>query len=158
MSEQSAYLDANFRFLPVLNAKSMTSSTLHQSNETASPLVQALLAQEYLEFAVLVGSRATDTARPDSDWDIALQWSPQLEWFAMLDRTETLRRKLAEILQTSHAAIDLIDLRRANLAMRTSVAEEGVPLTGQESLAWAHFLRRTWRDLEDFYWSKRHAT
>lgn len=46
------------------------------AHTVASPLVQALLAQKHLEFAVLVGSRATGTARPDSD--IALQWSPQL--------------------------------------------------------------------------------
>jgi predicted nucleotidyltransferase len=123
----------------------------------ASSLVHALLAQEHLEFAVLVGSRATGTARPDSDWDIALQWSPQLEWLTVLDLTETLRRTLADVLQTAPSAIDLIELRRANLAMRASVAEEGLPLTGQDTLAWAHFLQRTWRDMEDFYWSKRHA-
>ncbi|MDR3368600.1 type VII toxin-antitoxin system MntA family adenylyltransferase antitoxin [Rhodoferax sp.] len=124
---------------------------------TDTPLVRALIAQEHLEFAVLVGSRATGTARSDSDWDIALQWSPQLEWLTVLDLTETLRRTLAKVLQTSPSAIDLIELRRANLAMRASVAEEGLPLTGQDTLAWAHFLRRTWRDMEDFYWSKQHA-
>jgi predicted nucleotidyltransferase len=119
--------------------------------------VQALLAQEHLEFAVLLGSRATGTARPDSDWDIALQWSPQLEWLTVLDLTETLRRTLAEVLQTAPGAIDLIELRRAKLAMRASVAEEGLPLTGEDTLAWAHILQRTWRDMEDFHWSKRHA-
>lgn len=106
---------------------------------------------------MLVGSRATGTARADSDWDIALQWSPQLDWLNALGRTETLRRTLADALQIDPRAIDLIELRRANLAMRASVAEEGVPLTGQDTLAWAHFLQRTWRDLEDFYWSQHHA-
>ncbi|MCM2340145.1 nucleotidyltransferase domain-containing protein [Rhodoferax sp.] len=103
----------------------------------ANTLAQTLLAQPHLEFAVLVGSRATGSARDDSDWDIALQWSPQLDWLSALELTETLRR--------------------ANLAMRASVAEEGLPLMGQDSLAWAHFLQRTWRDLEDFYWEQRHA-
>ena len=120
-------------------------------------LQQILLAQPQLEFAVLVGSRASGTARANSDWDIALQWSPQLDWLTVLGLTETLRRTLAEALQTDPSAIDLIELRRANLAMRASVAEEGLPLTGQDTLAWAHFLQRTWRDLEDFYWSKSHA-
>ncbi|MDD5029500.1 MAG: hypothetical protein PHH58_08385 [Rhodoferax sp.] len=41
--------------------------------------------------------------------------------------------------------------------MRASVAEEGVPLMGQHTLAWARYLQRTWRELEDFYWDKRHA-
>lgn len=119
--------------------------------------VQILLAQPDLEFAVLVGSRATGTAHAGSDWDIALQWSPQLDWLTVLGNTETLRRKLSHQLNVAPTAIDLIELRRANLAMRASVAEEGMPLMGQDSLAWAHFLQRTWRELEDFYWDKQHA-
>ena len=119
--------------------------------------LKTLLAQPQLDFAVLVGSRATGTAHDHSDWDIALQWAPQLDWLTMLSRTETLRRQLADAMHISPTAIDLIELRRANLAMRASVAEEGVPLAGQDSLAWAHFLQRTWRELEDFYWAKQHA-
>lgn len=127
------------------------------SLDDVKAFVQVLQAEPALEFAVLIGSRATGKARVDSDWDIALQWSPQLDWISMLGQTETLRRNLANVLQIPPEAIDLIDLRRANLAMRASVTEEGVSLTGQNSLAWAHFMQRTWRDLEDFYWSKRHA-
>ncbi len=120
-------------------------------------LVQTLLAQPQLEFAVLVGSRATGTANANSDWDIALQWSPQLDWLTVLGNTETLRFTLSRKLNIALTAIDLIELRSANLAMRASVAEEGLPLTGQDTLAWAHFLQRTWRELEDFYWDKQHA-
>jgi predicted nucleotidyltransferase len=119
--------------------------------------VQTLRDEPALEFAVLVGSRATGTAHADSDWDIALQWSHQLDWFAVLGKTETLRLTLASQLNVAPDAIDLIDLRRANLAMRASVAEEGVPLAGEDALAWARFLQRTWRELEDFYWEKQHA-
>lgn len=119
--------------------------------------VQTLRDEPALEFAVLVGSRATGTAHADSDWDIALQWSHQLDWFAVLGKTETLRLTLASQLNVAPDAIDLIDLRRANLAMRASVAEEGLPLAGEDSLAWARFLQRTWRELEDFYWEKQHA-
>lgn len=131
------------------------------STNTSPPpqaLVQTLLTQPQLAFSVLVGSRATGTAHANSDWDIALQWSPQLDWLTMLGATETLRRQLAEAMQISPDDIDLIELRRANLAMRASVAEEGQPLTGQDTLAWAHFLQRTWRELEDFYWDKQHAS
>ena len=122
-----------------------------------SALAQTLRDEPHLEFAVLIGSRATGTAHANSDWDIALQWSPQLDWLNVLACTETLRSKLAHDLSVEQAAIDLIELRRANLAMRASVAEEGLPLTGEDSLAWAHFLHRTWRELEDFYWDQRHA-
>lgn len=125
--------------------------------KTSPAWVQTLRGEPELDFAVLVGSRATDTARVDSDWDIALQWSPLLDWFAALGKTETLRLTLASQLNVAPDAIDLIDLRRANLAMRASVAEEGLPLTGEDTLAWARFLQRTWRELEDFYWDKQHA-
>jgi predicted nucleotidyltransferase len=120
-------------------------------------LAQSLNGQPHLEFAVLVGSRATGQTHDASDWDIALQWSPQLGWVDVLAYTETLRRRLAVALQTPESTVDLIELRRANLAMRASVAEEGLPLVGVDSLAWAHFLKRTWRELEDFYWEKQHA-
>ena len=120
-------------------------------------LARILAEQPDLQFAVLVGSRANATAGPRSDWDIAVQWVPQGDWLSVLGSTETLRHTLAEALRISPSDIDLIDLRRANLAMRASVAEEGLPLAGQETLAWAHFLLRTWRELEDFYWDRRHA-
>jgi hypothetical protein len=116
--------------------------------------VKTLRDQPELEFSVRVGSRATGTARGDSDWDIALQWSHQLDWLTVLGNTETLRRTLAHQL---NAAPTAIDLRRANLAMCASVAEDGLALAGEDSLPWARFLPRTWRELEDFYWAKQHA-
>jgi predicted nucleotidyltransferase len=120
-------------------------------------LIQTLCDEPQLEFAVLVGSRATGTAYQASDWDIALQWDVQLDWITVLGKTETLRRKLAESMGVALDDIDLIELRRANLAMRANVAEAGLPLKGEDTLAWAHFLRRTWRELEDFYWEQSHA-
>jgi len=118
---------------------------------------QLLSGEADIEFAVLVGSRATGAAHPDSDWDIALQWDARLDWFEVLGRTETLRRKIAEAMGVAPDRIDVIELRRANLAMRAEVAEGGLPLLGENTLAWAHFLIRTWRELEDFYWELRHA-
>ena len=128
-----------------------------QSTPIAKQLASILQDEPQLDFAVLVGSQATGTAQPHSDWDIALQWAYGADWLATLGSTETLRHKLAAATGLSPAKIDLIDLRRANLAMRASVAEEGLPLAGEDSLAWARFLQRTWRDLEDFYWDKQHA-
>ena len=118
---------------------------------------QALQEQPDLAFAGLVGSRATGTQRPDSDWDIALQWAPTVDAYNALGATETLRHQLAHALQQPATAVDLIDLRRANLAMRASVAEEGQTLHIANDLAWAQFLERTWRELEQFEWEQRHA-
>ena len=104
------------------------------------PVRQTLQQQPDLAFAVLVGSRATGTQRPGSDWDNALQWAPTVDAHSALGATETLRRQLAHALQQSATAVDLIDLRRANLAMRASVAEEGQALHIANDLSWAQFL------------------
>ncbi|MDP1613357.1 MAG: nucleotidyltransferase domain-containing protein [Sulfuritalea sp.] len=113
--------------------------------------LRAFLAnQPALELAVLVGSRADGRAREGSDWDIAIQWPNALSLFDTLARGETLRRDLAAMLGVAEEQIDLIDLPTARLAMRAVVAEDGVPLKGEDSLTWNHFLARTWREIEDY--------
>lgn len=67
-----------------------------QQYDMRNVLMQQLRGEPQLEFAVLVGSRATGEAQPDSDWDIALQWDVRLDCIDVLGRTETLRRSLAE--------------------------------------------------------------
>lgn len=60
-------------------------------------LMHTLRVQLLLDFAVLVGSRATGTAHARSDWDIALQWSPWLDWWlSTLSHTETLRHQFTK--------------------------------------------------------------
>ncbi len=120
-------------------------------------LRQVLEAQPDLELAALVGSRAEGRARSDSDWDVAIQWKREMTMLDNLANTETLRRLLAAALKVGEESIDLIDLPSARLAMRALVAEDGVPLKGEDSLAWNHFLGRTWRELEAYEWEKQHA-
>ena len=124
---------------------------------TISTIQQVLQAQTGLELAVLVGSRADGRAHSESDWDIAIQWRREITMFDNLANTETLRRKLAAALGVGENLIDLIDLPRAGLTMRALVAEEGVELKGEDSLAWNHFLGRVWRELEAYEWEKQHA-
>jgi predicted nucleotidyltransferase len=120
-------------------------------------ICEVLTSYSDLELAVLVGSRTEGRARPDSDWDIAIQWKRKLSTLENLANTETLRHALAVSLRIEDNKIDLIDLPRAKLAMRALVAETGVPLKGEESLVWNHFLSRTWRELEAYEWEKQHA-
>ncbi|WP_298435671.1 nucleotidyltransferase family protein [Geobacter sp.] len=120
-------------------------------------LKAALAGEPLLELAVLIGSLATGRPGPDSDWDIAIQWEQGVLPLERLGLTETLRRRLATLLGVTEAAIDLIDLPLARLAMRAVVAEEGIPLKGEDGLPWQHFLRRTWRDLEEYYWEQTYA-
>jgi len=135
----------------------MTPTPAVYQRTEAEALSAQLQSDPDLDFAVLVGSRASGTAQPTSDWDIALAWKPEIAWGDVLQKTERLRDVLARALGVSSTQIDLVDLRSANLAMRASVAEDGVALYGDNSAAWARFLRRTWRELEDYYWGQNHA-
>ena len=120
-------------------------------------ICRILAAEPGLEFAALIGSRATNTCTPDSDWDFALQWQRDMDWLEQLSRIETLRHKLAEALALPATAIDLIDTPRASLAMRAEIAENGIILKGEDELPWQRFLRRTWRELEEHYWEEIYA-
>ncbi len=124
---------------------------------TITAIKQVLQTQPELELAVLVGSQADGRAHADSDWDIAIQWNRQMSAMDSLVNTETLRRKLAAAAGVTEDFVDLIEIPRAGLAMRALVAEEGVPLKGEDSLAWNHFLSRVWRELEDYEWEKLYA-
>lgn len=122
------------------------------------PIIQHILEiQTELELAVLVGSQANGQVHIESDWDIAIQWKRDMTMLDNLSKTETLRRELATALKLAEDKVDLIDLPRAGLAMRALVAEEGISLKGEDSLAWNHFLARVWRELEDYEWDKEHA-
>lgn len=122
-----------------------------------APLQAVFDREPHLELAVLIGSRCRGTATENSDWDFAIQWSPQLGFEEGLAATERLRAEFAEALDTGADRIDLIDLRPARLGIRAVVAEEGCLLKGDGSLAWSHFLLRTWRELEDWTWESTHA-
>jgi predicted nucleotidyltransferase len=126
--------------------------------DTIQSTVHAVLGlTSGLAFAVLVGSRAEGTARQNSDWDIAIQWSTQILPMDKLGTTEELRQSLSRALQVADSQIDLIDLSDARLTMRALVAEEGVPLLIGDDLAWVRFLQNTWAQLEDNQWRQQHA-
>ncbi|MEI7869753.1 MAG: hypothetical protein WCI11_17840 [Candidatus Methylumidiphilus sp.] len=72
-----------------------------------------------------------DNAKPESDWGIALQWDFTLELGGGVRQNGNAKKKLAQNLGVAPDKIDLVELRRANLAMGISVAEEGIPLSSQ---------------------------
>lgn len=110
-----------------------------------------------LELAVLVGSRAQGTATHQSDWDIAIRWKKHIKGMENLEHSEILKQKIAETMEIHKDQIDLIDIATARLAMRAVIAEEGIILKGEETLAWSHYLTQTWGELEDYYWRKNNA-
>jgi predicted nucleotidyltransferase len=126
-------------------------------NEEA--LRQCLLNISQLELAILIGSQVNGKTHSESDWDIAIRWhrQPKINVMTALAQTEALRQTLAQLLNVTDDKIDLIDLTNARLTMRVVVAEEGVVLKGEETLAWHYFLQRTWRELEEYYWNQCNA-
>lgn len=128
-----------------------------QKQKNLDKLQRALANAEEVELAVLIGSQATGLYTDASDWDIAVRLVSRGDFIEDLDKMETVRRLCASSLAIPETSIDLIDMRRARLAIRAVVAEDGVPLKGDETLVWSHFLRRTWRELEEYYWEKTHA-
>ncbi len=74
-----------------------------------------------------------------------------------MGKTEILRAALAKLLSTTDDRIDIVDMPTARLAIRSAIAKDGIFLMGDNHLSWSHFLLRTWRDLEEFYWERRHA-
>ncbi len=136
----------------------MQSSGTIESQGNIDNLSGFLRAEPDVEFAVLVGSRADGTATPDSDWDIAIRLRrAETSYMEELARTEALRREIATILRTAPEQVDLISATSAKLAMRDLIANHGLVLTDPTNLAWIHFLQRTWRDLEDYYWDELYA-
>lgn len=132
------------------------------SGLTASPAELAAMSQVLkgwpaIEFAALVGSRAEGSAKPGSDWDIALRWQRGGVPMQRLESTEALRVQLARALSVAPESIDLIDLAQARLAMRALVAEHGHVLLGAHSLPWMRFLQTTWAEVEEFHWRQQHA-
>lgn len=125
--------------------------------EKLEELVCFLDGREELELALLIGSRSTGRTRDDSDWDFAVQWNKAMPFERVLEKTEELRGQIAKYLGTTTDKVDLVDIPSARLAMRAVIAEEGLLLKGDNTLSWSHFLLRTWGELEDFYWEKRHA-
>lgn len=110
-----------------------------------------------LELAVLVGSQTKGTVTSESDWDIALRWKNHTDGLFVLKQTEMLKQKIADAIHIHKDQIDFIEITNARLAMRAVIAEEGVVLKGEDTLAWSHFLTQTWAELEDYYWRQKHA-
>jgi predicted nucleotidyltransferase len=118
---------------------------------------QCLRQHPQVKFAVLIGSRADATSRPDSDWDIAVFTEPALSPLDKLALLSDLQCELAQVMGTAPEKIDLVDLNRAGLTMREVVANKGIPLTGDDSAPWFVFLQRTWRELEYLQWERDYA-
>lgn len=127
------------------------------SDNTLNRLQEYLSCHSHVLIAVLVGSRASGQIHEGSDWDLAILVDPSLPAIARFDELQRLQLSLAAGAGIPVEQLDLIDLSAAGLAMREQVANHGLLLKGDNTLAWSHFLVRTWRELEEFAWEQQRA-
>lgn len=120
-------------------------------------LINLLQTIPELELAILIGSRALETETYQSDWDLAIRWKKDFSGWTRLEHSEILNQQISDAIGVHKDQIDLIDIVLARLAMRAVIAEEGIVLKGEDTLAWSHNLTQTWRELEDYYWMESHA-
>ncbi len=130
---------------------------MEQIDSRISGMQQCLLRHPEVILAALIGSRAKGLANDASDWDLAVMVNPALSPLARFETLQRLQFSLAEKAGIQVEQLDLVDLHAAGLAMREQVANHGILLKGENTLAWSHFLVRTWRELEEFAWERQHA-
>ncbi len=119
------------------------------SNTKSRPLtaeiaaVKRLLAgYEALELAVVFGSHASATPRPDSDLDIAISFGRALT-------AEERIRIIEDLAVATGRAIDLVDLTRAGEPLLGQIVTRGRLILG-EPAAFARLLARHLVDEADF--------
>ncbi len=121
-------------------------------------LQEFLSLRDDIALSFLFGSRARDNHHEQSDWDIAILFRDNTNGWDNLGKQEEVRHLLSQALAVNDDKIDLVDLYRGGLSICATVVDEGIPLTGQNSLALAMFYQRIWANLEDYYWNLDHVS
>ena len=111
------------------------------SDEHISTLVNALRngpAEKGLRLLVLFGSRATGSARAESDWDFGFLASAEFDPDSLI----------AILVEQLHAdRVDLVNLAVASSQLRYHVARDGRVVFDRSSSEWASF----WLAAVDFW-------
>lgn len=125
---------------------------------TLEVLQKALSSRDDIVLSFLFGSKARGDSREQSDWDIAILFKDNTNGWDNLGKQEEIRQLISQTLAINEDNIDLVDLYRGGLSINAAVADDGIPLTGQNSLALANFYQRVWASLEDYYWNLDHVS
>jgi predicted nucleotidyltransferase len=104
-------------------------------------LQKTLSLRDDIVLSFLFGSRAGGDHHEQSDWDIAILFKDNTSGWDNLGKLEEIRHMLSQALYVDDDKIDLVDLYRGGLSISATVVDEGIPLSGQDSLALAVFTR-----------------
>jgi predicted nucleotidyltransferase len=121
-------------------------------------LQKVLGLRDDIAISLLFGSQARGDSYEESDWDIAILFKNNTDGWDNLGRQEDIRHLLALALAINDDKVDIVDLHRGGLGINATVADEGIILTGQNSLALAIYYQRVWANLEDYYWNLEHVS
>ena len=121
-------------------------------------LQKTLSSRDDIALSFLFGSQARGDSHEQSDWDVAILFKDNTNGWVNLGKQEEIRHLLSLALAVNDDRIDLIDLYRGGLSINATVVDEGIPLTGKNSLALAIYYQRVWANLEDYYWNLDHVS
>ncbi len=113
---------------------------------------KTLCRRNKIKLAVLFGSRANETARPDSDWDLAFHikaeaYNPEPVNLALLKKN--LIKELCVLLQTSQ--VDIVILNRASPFLKYWVVKSGKPVYQEKEGDFASFASLAVRGYSDSF-------
>ena len=112
------------------------------SNPDARKISELLADFPHIQLAVLFGSMARDTAKADSDIDVAVQANRELSADERIVLVEALALAF-------NRPVDLIDLRTAGQPLLDQIVRTGIPVVGTQTL-WGELIYRNIMDNEDF--------
>ncbi|CAD6873870.1 type VII toxin-antitoxin system MntA family adenylyltransferase antitoxin [Methylomonas fluvii] len=95
-------------------------------NELQAEITQAILAHATVDAIYLYGSRAKNTARPDSDWDIAVIFSDfQTDPLERAVRPQMLEAEVERELRR-YNQISIVDLETAPVLLQVGILQSAV--------------------------------
>lgn len=105
------------------------------TNEPTSAAVDidgtcAHLAQTSVEFALLFGSHARETASDDSDVDVALRFPEEMDAYERFRRRNRIDAKLQEY---AESFVDVSDIATLPISVAYTALRDGILLVGEES-------------------------
>lgn len=115
-------------------------------------LISIVKSLPQIEFSILFGSVARGDQHKSSDIDIAVKFDETVDMEGGMIQREKIKKLISEKAKIPQENIDIVDIQRVKLSLNSTIAEEGIVLTGDGSLSLSNFYLRTWANEEDFYW------
>ncbi|MDP3488169.1 MAG: nucleotidyltransferase domain-containing protein [Bacillota bacterium] len=109
------------------------------SEESLSIIVEVLRQELSPDFIILFGSFSDDTARPDSDVDIAFLGSIKRSRYELFMIAQRLATQLDK-------DVDLIDLDTASTVLRQQVAHKGALIFSENEQKYVEFRMRAYKE------------